>query len=106
MIAQYFFDCPTEEEITNEMPTLQILNGSGDFSKLSEVINKYKEKGYNILKVGNTESKVKHTTITNRTKQNSETVTEIKNIILEDADTETGKDTEDVDFTVTIGQDY
>ena len=106
IIAQYFFDCPTEEEITNEMPTLQILNGSGDFSKLSEVINKYKEKGYNILKVGNTESKVKHTTITNRTKQNSETVTEIKNIILEDADTETGKDTEDVDFTVTIGQDY
>ena len=105
MIAQYFFDCLAEEEITNEMPTLQILNGTGDFSKLKEVVNKYKEKGYNILKVGNTESKVKQTKITNRTKQDTEKLTEIKNIIKEDAKTETGKDTEDVDFTITIGQD-
>lgn len=105
MIAQYFFDCPTEE-ITNEMPTLQILNGTSDFNNLEEVVNKYKEKGYNILKVGNTESKVKQTKITNRTKQTSEKVTEVKNVIKETAKTETGKDTEDVDFTITIGQDY
>ena len=71
-----------------------------------EVVNKYKEKGYNILKVGNTESKVKQTKITNRTKQASEKVTEVKNVIKETAKTETGKDTEDVDFTITIGQDY
>lgn len=106
MVAQYFFDCPTEDEITNEMPTLQILNGTSDFSNLEEVVNKYKEKGYNILKVGNTESKVKQTKITNRTKQASEKVTEVKNVIKETAKTETGKDTEDVDFTITIGQDY
>ena len=106
MIAQYFFDCPTEDEVTNEMPTLQILNGTSDFSNLEEVINKYKEKGYNILKVGNTESKVKQTKITNRTKQSTEQMTEVKNIIKQNAKTETGKDTEDVDFTVTIGRDY
>ena len=106
MVAQYFFDCPTEDEVTNEMPTLQILNGTSDFSKLAEVVNKYKEKGYNVLKVGNTESKVKQTKITNRTKQDSETVTSVKNIIKQNAKTETGKDTEDVDFTITIGQDY
>ena len=106
MIAEYFFDCPTEEEVTNEMPTLQILNGTSDFSKLEEVVNKYKEKGYNILKVGNTESKVKQTKITNRTKQSTEQVTEVKKVIKENAKTETGKDTEDVDFTITIGQDY
>lgn len=106
MIAQYFFDCPTEDEVTNEMPTLQILNGNSDFSKLKEVVNKYKEKGYNVLKVGNTESKVKQTKITNRTKQDSNTVTAVKEIIKQNAKTETGKDTEDVDFTVTIGQDY
>ncbi len=106
MVAQYFFDCPTEDEVTNEMPTLQILNGTSDFSNLEEVVNKYKEKGYNILKVGNTESKVKQTKITNRTKQASEKVTEVKNVIKETAKTETGKDTEDVDFTITIGQDY
>lgn len=106
MIAQYFFDCPTEDEVTNEMPTLQILNGTSDFSNLEEVINKYKEKGYNILKVGNTESKVKQTKITNRTKRSTEQMTEVKNIIKQNAKTETGKDTEDVDFTVTIGRDY
>ena len=106
MIAQYFFDCPTAEEVTSEMQTLQILNGTSNFSKLEEVVNKYKEKGYNILKVGNTESKVKQTKITNRTKQSSETATEVKSIIKETAKTETGKDTEDVDFTITIGQDY
>ena len=106
MIAQYFFDCPTEDEVTNEMPTLQILNGTRDFNKLEEVVNKYKEKGYNILKVGNTESKVKQTKITNRTKQSTEQMTEVKNIIKQNAKTETGKDTEDVDFTVTIGRDY
>ena len=106
MVAQYFFDCPTEDEVTNEMPTLQILNGTSDFTNLEEVVNKYKEKGYNILKVGNTESKVKQTKITNRTKQASEKVTEVKNVIKETAKTETGKDTEDVDFTITIGQDY
>ena len=64
------------------------------------------KEGYNILKVGNTESKVKQTKITNRTKQASEKVTEVKNVIKETAKTETGKDTEDVDFTITIGQDY
>ena len=74
--------------------------------QLKDEVNKYKEKGYNILKVGNTESKVKQTKITNRTKQASEKVTEVKNVIKETAKTETGKDTEDVDFTITIGQDY
>ena len=106
MIAQYFFDCPIEEGATNGMPTLQILNGTSDFSNLTEVVNKYKEKGYNVLKVGNTESKVKQTKITNRTKQDSETVTAVKNVIKENAKTEKAKDTEDVDFTITIGQDY
>ena len=106
MVAQYFFDCPTAEEVANEMPTLQILNGTSDFAILEEVVNKYKEKGYNILKVGNTESKVKQTKITNRTNQASEKVTEVKNILKETAKTESGKDTEDVDFTITIGQDY
>ena len=33
-------------------------------------------------------------------------MTEVKNIIKQNAKTETGKDTEDVDFTVTIGRDY
>ncbi len=127
MIAQYFFDCPSAEELgleddedeesnstentttantENLKPTLQILNGTSDFSLLKEVVNKYKEQGYNILKVGNTESKAKQTKITNRTKQDSATVTAVKNIIKETAKTETGKDNEDVDFTITIGQDY
>ena len=106
MIAEYFFDCPKEEEITNEMPTLQILNGTSDFSKLEEVVNKYKEKGYNILKVGNTDTKVKQTKVTNRTKQTSEVQEQIKSIIKDTAKIEKGKDNEDVDFTITIGQDY
>ena len=106
MIAEYFFDCPKEEEITNEMPTLQILNGTSDFSKLEEVVNKYKEKGYNILKVGNTDTKVKQTKVTNRTKQTSEVQEQTKSIIKDTAKIEKGKDNEDVDFTITIGQDY
>ena len=49
MIAEHFFDCPNEENINPEMPTVQILNGTDNPEKLKEVVNKYKEKGYNVL---------------------------------------------------------
>ena len=100
MIAEYFFDCPKEEEITNEMPTLQILNGTSDFSKLEEVVNKYKEKGYNILKVGNTDTKVKQTKVTNRTKQTSEVQEQTKSIIKDTAKIEKGKD--NIKYTINL----
>lgn len=105
MISQFFFDGPIDEEINKDMPSVEILNGSGHNEQLEKVVNKFKEKGYNVLKVGNASSKTKQTTIINRTKQDNSEIEKVKTI-LGKGKTSAGKDTEEVDFTITIGQDY
>lgn len=104
IISKLFFGGATEETINSEMPNLQILNGSGDAALLEKVVNKYKEQGYNILKVGNTTT-TKKSTIINRTKQTTEVAEKIKTI-LGNGTISSGKKLEDIDFTITIGKDY
>lgn len=104
LISTLFFGGATEETINSETPNLQILNGSGDSAKLEEVVKKYKEQGYNILKVGNT-STTKKSTIVNRTKQTTEVAENVKNI-LGTGTVSSGKKSGDIDFTITIGKDY
>lgn len=104
IISTLFFDGTSEESINPAMPNIQILNGSGDASKLEEVVNEYKKQGYNILKVGNT-STTKKSTVLNRSNQSTEVSDKVKNIIHLDK-VSSGKKLENIDFTVTIGKDY
>lgn len=104
VISELFFGGATQETINSEMPNIQILNGSGDYNKLEKVVKKYKEQGYNILKVGNTNT-TKKSTIINRTKKSTEVAQKVKDI-LGTGTISSGNTLEKVDFTITIGKDY
>lgn len=107
MIAEQFFDCPNEDSINPDMPTLRILNGTDDPAKLKEVVNKYKEKGYNVLMVGNADTIIEKTKITNLTGKSKEEANAVRDVIKEDARLVTDRDEDsEVDFRVTIGEDY
>ena len=107
MIAEQFFDCPNEENINPEMPTVQILNGTDNPEKLKEVVNKYKEKGYNVLMVGNAEKTAKTTKVTNLTGKTKDEAKAVRDVISEDAKIVTDKDKDsEVDFKITIGEDF
>lgn len=104
IVSELFFDGTTEDNINEQMPKVQILNGSEDANNLTKIVAKLKEKGYNVVKVGNTKTATK-TTIINRTKQSTDTATALKDVI-GIGTISSGKDTEKVDFTITIGKDY
>lgn len=83
---------------------VEILNGSGNSSKLSEVIKLLKEKGYNVVKTGNTNSTTK-TSIINRTGKSKNIESEIKNILKVGTISEKSNNS-NVDFTIILGKDY
>ena len=98
------YDIENQVDEASETTTIQVLNGSGNFSNLEKVVIELKEKGYTIVKAGNTSTTSK-TTIVNRTKKEESVSTELKNI-LGIGTISTGKDSEKADFTITIGKDY
>ena len=130
LINELFFDGPTEEELeaiesqkesasdsksenvantttsqsTATPITVQVLNGSGDASALAPVVTKLKENGFTVVAVGNTTS-TKKTTITNRTKQSSETASKIQSL-LGTGTIKSAKKLNDFDFSIVIGKDY
>lgn len=95
---------PENVESDSEVTTVQVLNGSNDAKNLYTVVNKLKENGFQVIKVGNTSS-TKKTSIVNRTKQ-SEEVTDKLKTILGIGTVTTGKNNVKTDITVTIGKDY
>lgn len=105
IISKHFFGGATEENANPEMPNIQILNGSGDASILKKVVDSYKEKGYNILMVGNNSKTVNKSSILNRTKALPEVATSIQETLGVGTVT-TGKKLDNIDFTVIIGKDY
>lgn len=83
---------------------IELINGSESKENLNEVTNLLKENGYNITKTSKTTS-TKKTTIINRTSQDEEITTDLKNA-LGVGNITTGKDNNEVDFTIIIGKDY
>ena len=83
---------------------VQLLNGTGSKSKLSEVTALLKEKGYNVTKTGTAQNTSK-TTIINRTGKSSQILSELKDV-LGVGTISTGKNNSNVDITVIIGKDY
>ena len=81
---------------------IEILNGSGENEKLTELIGKLEEKGYSVTKTGNTSS-TNTTTIINRSGVNEAIQSEIKEIVGKDNFVEGEEGT--VDITIILGND-
>lgn len=105
IICKHFFGGATEENLNPEMPNIQILNGSGDASILKGVVNSYKEKGYNVLMVGNNSKTVSKSSILNRTKELPDIATSVQEVLGVGTVTN-GSKLDDIDFTIIIGKDY
>lgn len=93
-----------KSETEQEKVTVELLDGTGDTTVLTQVKNKLKEAGYSVTKSGTTSSTNK-TMIINRTKQSTKTEKEIKQIIGEGT-IMSGSNNSNVDITIIIGKDY
>ncbi len=84
---------------------IEILNGSGNSKTLQNAIDKLKNKGYNVIKTGTTNSTSK-TTIINKKEIQESTMQDIKTTIgvgtISDSEVNSSK----VDITIILGKDY
>lgn len=89
---------------SNSNIKIEVLNGTGNSSVLSEVVEKLKDAGYNVTNQGTTNTTAK-TTITNKTNKSSTIANNIKETI--GAGTiNKSTSSSNVDFTIIIGKDY
>ena len=93
-----------ETDKPNSQITIEVLNGSGVNSKLSSAVTQLQNQGYKVTKKGTT-NVTKKTVIIDRKSNSSKTQSAIKSL-LSVGKIETGEDTNGVDFTIIIGQDY
>lgn len=84
--------------------TIQILNGTGDSEKLTELVEILETCGYKVEKTDSTTATSK-TTIINRSGKDEETSEALKNDIGIGVVT-TGENNAGVDFTIILGKDY
>ena len=97
----------TEEGTEGESATqlkIEVLNGSGDSDKLSEVTELLNNSGYNVTKTGEVSSTAR-TTIINRTNISEERANGLKET-LGLGNMTVGENNSNVDFTIIIGRDY
>ena len=89
---------------SNSKIKIELLNGSGDKTKLAEATNILKKQGYNVYKTGTT-STTHNTTIINRTKVAEDVTSDIKSILGTGVISSSNKSSK-VDITIIIGKDY
>lgn len=93
-----------ESGVDKSKVNIEVLNGSGNSAKLTEVIAELEAAGYNVKKTGKTTTTGK-TTVINR-KNVSETIqADIKKIV-DIEDITTGQSSGDTDITIILGTDY
>ena len=83
---------------------IELLNGSGNSSKLTKATKLLEEKGYNVVKKGNTNVTTK-TSIINRTSQKDTVVKELKET-LKVGTISSKANNSNVDFTIILGKDF
>ena len=84
--------------------TIEVLNGTGNDSKLDRAIQQLKAQGYTVAKEGNTNI-TEETTIINRTNNSTETENSLI-ALLGTGSSIMGEDNANVDFTIILGRDY
>lgn len=97
-------DTTATQTANNQNIKIELLNGSGKSSNLTKVTEKLKQKGYNIVKTGNTTTKSK-TTIVNKTNKQTSISEDLKQALGVGTITKKSDNTK-VDYTITIGKDY
>ena len=94
-----------EQNSNNEQEVdIEVLNGSGNSSKLSEVVSNLEQKGFNVKQTGKT-STTSNTTIINRNSVSENTLNEL-NELLSVGNIQTGTSDNDIDVTIILGTDY
>lgn len=89
---------------TNSQITIEVLNGTGTTSKFTSAVTQLQNQGYKISKKGQTNA-TRTTLIIDRKENTSDVRNAIKSL-LGTGKIDTGEDTNGVDFTIIIGQDY
>ena len=95
----------TNSTETSTEVVIELLNGSGDKTKLEEAKNALEEAGYNVKKTGST-STMSKTAITNKKNVTDENLKKIKDILGTGDITTNKSSTSTVDVTIIIGKDY
>ena len=94
----------TVTEKTNSQITIEVLNGTGVTSKLTSAVTQLQNQGYKILKRGQTN--VTRTTLIIDRKGNTSDAKSALKSLLGTGKLDVGEDTNGVDFTIILGQDY
>ena len=89
---------------SNSKVKIELLNGSGDKTKLTEATKVLKDKGYNVYKTGTT-STTQTTTIINRTNVSNDVTSSIKSVLDTGVISSSNKSSS-VDITIILGKDY
>ena len=95
----------TNSTETSTEVVIELLNGSGDKTKLEEAKKALEEAGYNVKKTGST-STMSKTAITNKKNVTDENLKKIKDVLGTGDITTNKSSTSTVDVTIIIGKDY
>lgn len=93
-----------ENTNTGQEIDVEVLNGSGNSSKLSEVVSSLEQRGFNVKQTGKT-STTSNTTIINRNNVSENNLNAL-NELLSVENVETGTSDSDIDVTIILGTDY
>ena len=94
----------TVSELNRSEVNIEVLNGSGSSTNLSEVVAELKSAGYKVKKTGKTTTTSK-TTIINRSNVSEDIEKDIKKI-LDTGSITNGQSSGDTDVTIILGTDY
>lgn len=97
-------DTTISQTIDSQNIKIELLNGSGKSSNLTKASEQLKQKGYNIIKTGNTTIK-NETIIVNKTNKQVAISEDLKQTLGVGKITKKSDNTK-VDYTITIGKDY
>ena len=105
LVNDMFFGGTKDTSNGEKYITVELLNGTGDSEKLEPALKALENNGFDVVKVGNTTVQ-KTSSITNRTKQEDDTISKVKSLLNIKSKTTTGKNNVDADLTITLGKDY
>ena len=95
----------TNNNTSSSQIRIELLNGSGDKTKLQEAKQLLEEEGYKVTKTGNT-SKISKTIITNKKDLTDKELQEIKSTLGVGSTSTNKTSTSLVDVTIVIGKDF
>ena len=95
----------TTSSTENKNVKIEILNGSGDSTLLTDATNSLKAQGYTIYKTGTTSTTSK-TTIVNKTGVDSDVALDIKSILGAGIISSSSSSNDSVDVMIILGKDY